>query len=168
MIKFKSDFSFETLKERWDDFTSPARFAGNDDTMDLIFVSKRKDEKVRLVRRARNAFEPFACVFRGKIVKNEQGSEIVGCFTKSWIDYIVIALIFALLFYIRTLIEARGTGMGTINGLLILAIAFSAVLLTNRRATKRKYAEFIYRITDKDMKLFQTKREEAEQEIEKQ
>lgn len=167
MVKFESDFSPEILKERWDDYTSPARFAGNDDTMDLIFVSKRKNEKIRLVRRARAAFEPFACVFRGKIKKTGQGSEIVGVFTKSWIDYIVISGIFALLFYIRSLIEARGTSLGTINSLLIFAIAFAFVLLTNRRSSKRKYAEFIYRVTGKDMQLFKTKSEEKENESDK-
>lgn len=164
MVKFKSDFSPDTLKERWDDFTSPARFAGNDDTMDLIFVAKRKNEKLKLVRRARSSFEPFACVFRGKIIKSEQGGEIVGIFTKSIVDYFVVAGIFALLFYIRSFIVERGTSLNTINSLLIIAIVSAVLLLKNRRASKRKYSEFIYRVTGQDMQLFKTKREENEDE----
>ena len=42
MVKFTSEYSQNTLIEKWDEYTSPARFAGSDDTMDLIFVSKRK------------------------------------------------------------------------------------------------------------------------------
>lgn len=159
MVKFPSEFSGKELTERWDEFTSPARFAGSDDRMDLIFVSKRDNNKVRLVRRARHAFEPFSTVFRGKIVSNEQGSEIVGSFTKSFFDYSVIALILALLLYIRAIIIERGESLATINSLLIIGIIGGLILLYNRRSEKRKYAEFIFRITGNEIPIFLSKKE---------
>ena len=64
MHTFESRYSKDELISRWDEFTSPARFAGTDDVMDLIFVSKRKGNKVRLVKRARTKRDPFACEAR--------------------------------------------------------------------------------------------------------
>ena len=86
MIKFQSDKSVNELIEQWDEHTSISRFAGSDETMDLIYVSKRKGNKVRLVRKAPLAHEPFSPVFRGVIRESEQGSEIAGYFTKSLFD----------------------------------------------------------------------------------
>lgn len=162
MVRFESDLSPEILLNKWDEHTSIARFAGSDDTMDLIFMSKRKGNKVKLVRKARFAYEPFSSVFRGKIVKTEKGSEIVGFFTKSFADYAIIAAVMALLFYIRSFIEARGESLNTINALLVAAIVGSVLLLINYRPTKRKYADFIYRITGKEMSLFLSKKENSD------
>ena len=159
MVKFPSEFSGQELTERWDEYTSPARFAGSDDRMDLIFVSKRKDNKVRLVRRARHAFEPFSTVFRGKIVSDEKGSEIIGSFTKSIFDYSIVALILALLFYIRAIVIERGENLATINGLLLIGIIGSLILLYNRRSEKRKYAELIFRITGTEIPIFLSKKD---------
>ena len=146
MIKFESEYSANVLKERWDEFTSPARFAGNDDTMDLIFVSRRKKDKVRLVRRSRLARDPFACVFRGEIADNQ----IVGVFTKSILDYVVIAAVYALLLYIRSYTISNGNSLKTINSLLAIAVLAGVALLFNTKRTKRKYIDFISRITGKD------------------
>ena len=146
MMRFESEYSANELKERWDEFTSPARFAGNDDTMDLIFVSRRKKDKVRLVRRSRLARDPFACVFRGEIADNQ----IVGVFTKSILDYVVIAAVYALLLYIRSYMIANGDSLKTINSLLAIAVLAGVALLFNTKRTKRKYIDFISRITGKD------------------
>lgn len=159
MHKFNSCFSKEELTSRWDEFTSPARFAGSDDVMDLIYVSKRKNDRVRLVRRARSKREPFSCVFYGKIAKNEKGSEISGIFAKSVIDYIAIALIIALLAYIRYIVIDRGESPVTVNILLGASIIIGILLLYNTRSTKRKYAEFISRITDVENDKFLSKKE---------
>ena len=156
MINFNSDYSANELIDRWDEFTSPARFAGSDDTMDLIFVSKRKNDRVRLVRRSRNALEPFACVFRGKIVDKK----ITGVFTKAIIDYIVVAAIYAFLLYMRSYMIENGNPLKTINALLVIATVFSVALLLNTRRTKRKYCEFIARIVGKDNDYFLRKNEE--------
>lgn len=164
MVRFPSELSIDELTENWDEFTSPARFAGSDDTMDLIFVAKRKENKVKLVRRARTVREPFSCVFRGEIVKTEQGSEIKGSFTKSYFDYILCAAVLGILFYIRSFIIERGASLGAMNTLLIAAIIGSILLLANFRPTKRRYAEFLYQITGKDAKLFLSRKEIKENE----
>ena len=159
MHKFESRFSAEQLKDRWDEYTSPARFAGADETMDLIYVSKRKGEKVKLVRRTSSKREPFSCVFRGKIVSTEQGGSINGFFVKSIIDYIAIICICVLLAYIRYLVIDRGDSPVTVNLLLGSAILIGIALLYNKRSTKQKYAEFISRITDSPNEKFLSKKE---------
>ncbi len=164
MVKFESDYSEEKLINRWDEHTSISRFAGSDDTMDLIYVSKRNGNKIRLIRKAPLAREPFSTVFRGFIRKTEKGSEIVGIFTKSVFDYILVALILVILFYVRSYVINRGDEITTINTLLVFAIAGSLMCLYNYRTTKRKFADFISRITGKDNKLFLTKTEMKENE----
>ncbi len=159
MVHFPSDLSYDELVAQWDEHTSPARFAGNDDSMDLIFVSKRKGNKVKLVRRARTAREPFSTVFRGKIVETEKGSEVVGYFTKALSDYAFAAGLIALLFYIRSIIIERAEALNTINIFLVIAIAGCSLLLMNLRPAKRRYADFIYRITGVDTGLFLSRRE---------
>lgn len=165
MISFKSKYSIDELIKKWDEFTSPSRFAGSDENMDLIFISKRKGNKVRLVRRARQSREPFSCIFRGKIEKTENGSAIKGVFTKSIFDYVFVGIIFALLFYIRMLIIERGDSLNTINVLLICWIVFGLLLLFNTRSAKRRFADFITRITDEENIHFLTKREKTENDI---
>ena len=159
MVRFPSELSVEELAKNWDEHTSPARFAGSDDTMDLIFVSKRSGESIRLVRKARSAREPFSCVFRGKIKGCEKGSEIVGFFTKSIFDYILSLVIIALVVYMRSYVIERGRDLGAINAILIVVLAGCALLLYNRRSVKRKYAEFIFRITEKEVPMYLTRKE---------
>lgn len=164
MISFKSNLSVGELVEKWDEFTSPARFAGSDETMDLIFVSKRKGNNVRLVRRARSTREPFSCVFRGKIKENNNGSEIVGVFTKAWGDYCFVGLILGLLFFIRSSVIERGESLNIINAILVFAIIAATLLLINTRRSKSKYADFISRITGQENTNFLSKKEIRERE----
>ncbi len=162
MIRYTSKFSKKELKERWDEYTSPARFAGSDATMDLIFTAQRNGSRVKLVRRARLARDPFSSVFCGRIKKTEQGSEISGYFRKSIFDYFFVGIILALLFYIRSFIVERGDSLNTINTLLICGIVVGALLLRNSRSAKRKYSEFIFKITDNEMAMFLSKKKLAE------
>lgn len=165
MVVFKSDYSSSELSNRWDEYTSVSRFAGSDDTMDLIFVSKRKNNKVKLIRRAKSSVEPFSLVFRGKIRDAENGSELVGFFTKSIADYISVATILSILVYIRSIVLERSDNPNTINALIICVAIISLLFLWNYRSSKRKYADFISRITGKENDLFLTKEEkEARQE----
>ncbi len=159
MHSFNSRFLEDELIERWDEFTSPARFAGADEMMDLIYVSKRKGNQVRLVRRAGSKRDPFSCVFYGKIVKSEQGSAVKGIFAKSLFDYIAIALIIALFAYIRCIVIERGDSPVTVNILLGASIIIGGFLLYNTRSIKRKYAEFISRITDTENDKFISKKD---------
>ena len=158
MINFESNYSVNEFIERWDEFTSPARFSGSDDTMDLIFVSKRNENKVKLIRRARSNRDPFSTVFRGKIIKTEKGSAVSGIFTKSIADYISVTLVVAFLFYLRSVSETN------LNLLLSCSIIGGVLLLYNTRASKRRFAEFICRITDEKNKHFLSKKEVQEQD----
>jgi hypothetical protein len=156
---FESNYSTDELINRWDEFTSPARFAGNDDTMDLIFVSKRKGNRVKLVRRARTKRDPFACVFYGKIEESENGSRIRGLFAKSIADYFAVALIIAFFAYLSYYVASNGDSSVTINSLLGASVVIGILLLHNTRSVKRKYAEFISRITDIENDKFFSKKE---------
>ena len=159
MIIFKSNYTEDETIKRWDEYTSLARFAGSDESMDLIFVSKRKENKVKLIRRAKASREPFSMVFRGKIVTAESGCEIRGVFTKSIIDYFVAAAIMIFLFYIRSVVIARGESPKTIGWLIAIAMVGCVLLLFNFRSAKRRYAEFICRITGVDVNLFKPRHE---------
>ena len=164
MHTFESRYSKDELISRWDEFTSPARFAGTDDVMDLIFVSKRKGNKVRLVKRARTKRDPFACVFYGKITETENGSRISGSFAKAFIDYLVVAAIISLFAYMSYYVSERGDSTVTVNVLLGASIVFGAMLLYNTRSVKRKYVDFISRITDTENDKFFSKKELRERD----
>ena len=91
---FKSNYGKEELIARIDDLTSEARFAGADEINDWVFQSKRKDDRIKIVRKPKNAYDPFAAVFRGKIVGLENGSAIKGVYTKSVFDYVFSFFVF--------------------------------------------------------------------------
>ena len=48
MIRLKSSYSADQLAVQWDKRTSPERFAGNDDFMDLCFAGFRKGNRIKL------------------------------------------------------------------------------------------------------------------------
>lgn len=146
MVEIRSGHKREVLESRWDEMTSPARFAGCDDTMDLIFVAKRSGGRVRLVRKARIAHEPFCCVFRGKISGSGSGSVIKGVFTKSVADYYIVLLITALLFYVRHEVILRGSSQYTINFLIAFWLVAAVMLLYNTKRARGKYIEMLNRI----------------------
>lgn len=146
MVEIRSGHKREVLESRWDEMTSPARFAGCDDTMDLIFVAKRSGGRVRLVRKARIAHEPFCCVFRGKISGSGSGSVIKGVFTKSVADYFIVLLITALLFYIRHEVILRGSSQYTINFLIAFWLVAAVMLLYNTKRARGKYIKMLNRI----------------------
>lgn len=150
MLKLCCGLSADKLCEKWDDKTSPSRFAGNDDNMDNIFMANRNGNKVKLVRKARNAMDPFATIFRGKICKDSNGSCIKGYFTKSILDYIIILVLLAFDLYIC--ISSYLSGSLTAN-IIFGCIAFLAILVllaVPLKPAKRKYTEFISDITKCD------------------
>lgn len=164
MVRLESDKTKEELISSWDDKTSPSRFAGSDETMDLIFTSKRKGDRVTLVRRAASVRDPYSCVFRGRIRSKDGKSEIVGWFGKALIDYIATALIIALLFYVRYVIISRGDSGYTIGILLTAALLGGLFLLYNTRAAKRRYVDFMFEITEKPLPMFLSRKEIKEAE----
>lgn len=164
MIELGSDYSKEELISRWDDYTSAARFAGSDETLDLIFVSKRSGDRIKLIRKSNSVHEPYAAVFRGRIYGKGERSCIKGIFTKTVIDYAFTALIIALAFVVRSYAESRGASLYTANVILAAAIVFGILLLFNYRGTKRRYTDFMCRITGRENELFRTRGETKEAE----
>ena len=150
MLVLESKATPEQLVRRWDEKTSPARFAGNDALMDNIFIASRKEDRVFLIRRASGALDPFATVFRGRIVSCGGGSAIKGRFTKRLFDYLLLLLLAAIdgFIYFRALEE------GSVNPSFTgLCIAFALVLLLLAcplRSTRRRYREFLEEITSAD------------------
>ncbi|MDL2286981.1 hypothetical protein LJB90_00220 [Eubacteriales bacterium OttesenSCG-928-G02] len=141
-MEYKSNRTKNEIIKKWDEVFSPERFAGADETMDPIFISKRKNNSVKLVRRTQAAYDPFATVFRGKILDTENGSVIKGFYTKQLIDYI-ICMIFAFFFII---IVTSDISPFTTNEILISSGVILAVFiffLYPSKKTKSKYDDYI-------------------------
>ena len=92
-MKYKSIYNKKELVDRWDEITSPARFAGANAELDWVYNSTRKDDKVKLVKKPRASYDPYATVFRGRIEQTKNGGQIRGVYTKGLIDYIITAII---------------------------------------------------------------------------
>lgn len=148
MLFLESRYSPEQLLARWDERTSPARFAGNDDVMDVIYVASRKDDRVFLVRKGRRTLDPFATVFRGRVVPCDGGSALQGRFSKRLFDYLILLVLLALevFFYQRAVAGGSVTSSFTVG---CLAFAFLLLLLAIPLPhTKKRYREFLKEITD--------------------
>ncbi|HBR32437.1 MAG: hypothetical protein PHD46_05640 [Eubacteriales bacterium] len=146
MIRLKSSYSADQLAVQWDKRTSPERFAGNDDFMDLCFAGFRKGNRIKLARRNGISREPFSTVFRGKIVSQNGGSEIRGIFTKGLTDYITVFFVLAFVIAIYGVVKSRNAPMTAINVLLIITVLIAFVLLLTLGRTKREYLDFIKEI----------------------
>lgn len=147
MLSLKSTYSPEQLTARWDERTSPARFAGNDDVLDNIYIASRKRNRVFLIRKARGALDPFATVFRGRIVSCGDGSELRGFFSKRLFDYLLLLCLLALdLFvYERALAQAAMTD-GLKCGCLMFALVM-LLLAVPLPFARRRYRDFLLEIT---------------------
>ena len=95
-MKYESSYGKEELIRRWDEITSPARFAGANEQLDWVYNASRKGDSVRLVKKPRASYDPYATVFRGKIEATKTGSRIRGIFTKGAADYIITAFVAAI------------------------------------------------------------------------
>ena len=126
MLFMESRYSPEQLLARWDERTSPARFAGNDDVMDVIFMASRKKNRVFLIRKARRTLDPFTTVFRGKIIPYGDGSALQGNFSKRLFDYLLLLGLLALDVFVYQ--RASSAGMLT-TGFSVGCVVFACVLL---------------------------------------
>lgn len=150
MLRLTSQMSKSELCARWDERTSPARFAGNDDNTDNIFMATRKGEKVTLIRKARGAWDPFATIFKGTISGSEDGdgqSVLEGVFTKRVFDYLMLIALAVLdfLFYWYASPERQTGSMKA--GCIAFAVLLILLAIPMPSARKR-YTGFLRDITD--------------------
>ena len=151
MLILKSRCTPSALVLRWDERTSPARFAGNDDLLDDIYIAHREDRQVFLIRKGRGTWDPFSTVFRGKIVSYEGGSAIKGHFCKRFFDYLVLALLLLLDIYFAY----RGFAMERFSistGIVSVLFGAGVILLgIPLPPVRKKYMIFLKEITDEDL-----------------
>ncbi len=150
MLFLKSKYSEADLASRWDERTSPARFAGNDELLDAVFVAKRKQDRVILIRKARGTWDPFATVFRGRIVPLPDGSAIKGYFTKRLFDYVLLFLLLLADGYFCFRLQDMGNLTASAS---VGCLAFAAILLllaVPLRASRRRYRAFLQDIVHMD------------------
>ena len=150
-MKTESSLSKEKLISNWDEYTSPARFAGSDDIFDDIFISFRKGDRIKLARKPRASFDMFSTVFRGKLGGDEKSSYIKGVYTVGIIDYVVSFIIAAVYAYIvYTVYERNGS---VFDGKVLLLAAIGILLLwlalRPKSGAKKKYASLFDKITEK-------------------
>lgn len=146
-MKYKSKYSKEELIKRWDDITSPARFAGANAELDWVYNASRKEDRVRLVKKPRASYDPYATVFRGRIEKDGEGSSITGIFTKGIADYIITLIVGSIYFGVCAEYASR-SAVKTVPYLLISAgILVVLFLLMPLPGKRRKYGELIKKVT---------------------
>ena len=145
---FKSDYGKNELIARFDDLTSEARFAGADEQNDWIFLSTRKGDKIKIIRKPKNAYDPFASVFRGRIVGVENGSEIRGFYTKSLPDYIFSLFVFSIYYTVCFNYYASADDKTVSLSLMIAGAAVLLLLFSSLPHTRKRYGDFIRRVTE--------------------
>ena len=150
MLVLESKEAPEQLAQRWDEKTSPARFAGNDELMDNIFIASRKKDRVFLIRRASGALDPFATVFRGRIVPCGSGSAIKGRFTKRLFDYFLLLLLAGLDGFVYSRALEGGGASPSVTGFCIAFALLLLLLAVPLRASRRRYRDFLEGITSAD------------------
>ncbi len=148
---FKSNYGKNELIARFDDLTSEARFAGADEQNDWIFLSTRKGDKIKIVRKPKNAYDPFASVFRGRIVECEGGSAIKGVYTKSLPDYIFSLFVFTVYYTVCFKYYASADDKTVSLALMIAGAAVLLLLFSSLPHTRKRYGEFIRRVTESEV-----------------
>ena len=143
---FKSDHDVNTLKERWDDKTAFKNFAGGDDYLDNVFISRRYGSIVCLKSKPLSAHNLFGAVYWGIIhCKKDGGSKITGFFGISLTDLIITAAFYLLYGSITRTVLERGDESGAYWMIVIAAAILFFIPFTSPK-TKRKYAEVINRV----------------------
>ena len=144
----ESHFSPSELIQRWDDRTSPSRFAGNDSILDDIYIAHRNNNRIFLIRKGRGTLDPFTTVFRGKILASSTGSMVKGYFGKRVFDYLVVAFFLYLDIYFSYrgyLIDKFSVSTAVICSIVAIVLIMLAIPLPSVR---KQYTSFIKEITD--------------------
>ena len=146
-MKYKSTYNKSELIARWDEITSPARFAGANAELDWVYNSFRKGDKIKLVKKPRASYDPYATVFRGKIEQTKNGGQIRGLYTKGLFDYIITAVIGAVYFGVCAEYLSRAADR-TVPLLLIsvgvIVVLFALIPFPGKR---KKYGALIREVT---------------------
>ena len=133
-MKYKSIYNKSELIARWDEITSPARFAGANAELDWVYNSFRKGDKIKLVKKPRASYDPYATVFRGKIEQTK-------------FDYIITAVIGAVYFGVCAEYLSRAADR-TVPLLLIsvgvIVVLFALIPFPGKR---KKYGALIREVT---------------------
>lgn len=153
MANFHSDLSKEELTMRWDNITSPARFAGADDMTDCVFISTRKDDRVTLVKKPKISFDPLSAYFRGKISADGDGSKITGIYTKGLTDYIVGAAISLIYFGVAAEYASRAENPSMPLAFIVGGIIVLILLYITYPGTRKKYEALIKEVTEGAVKV---------------
>ncbi len=148
LMTFKSEYDEETLKKRWDDKTAFGNFAGGDDLLDTVFISRRYGKIVCLKCKPRSAHELFGAVYWGIITaRKDGGASIIGFFGISIVDLIITAIFYLLYGSITKTVISRGDQSGAYWMIAVAVIILFLILFTTPK-TKQKYSEVIKRVTE--------------------
>lgn len=144
---YKSKYGKNELLKRWDDITSPARFAGANAELDWVYNSFRKGDKIKLVKKPRASYDPYATVFRGVIEETKYGSRIRGVYTKGLFDYIITAFVAAI--YFGVCLEYLSRAQDRTIPLLLISVGIITVLfaLIPFPGKRKKYGALIREVT---------------------
>ena len=147
-MTYQSNFDKATLIARWDDKTSFKNFAGGDDYLDTVFISRRYGSIVCLKRKPRSAHELFGSVYWGVICKRKSGGSCIrGFFGLSIIDVIITLIFYFIYGAIARAVLNRGDTSGAYWMIAIAAAILFLIIFTTPK-TKRKYSEIIERVTN--------------------
>ncbi len=143
----KSDFGLQTLKERWDDKTSFKNFAGGDDFLDTVFISRRYGRIVCLKNKPRCSHNLFGSVFWGIMIpKKKGGTTLFGFLGISILDLIITACIYTLYAMIINAVIGRGDTDSAKTMIIIGSVALFFIFFTFPK-TRRKFKEILQRVT---------------------
>lgn len=149
-MRYGSAYGKDELIKRWDEITSPARFAGANDELDWVYNASRDGDKIRLVKKPRAAYDPYATVFRGTVRDTEKGSAIVGVFTKGLADYLITLFISFIYFGVCAAYASRAADRTIPLMLISVGIAAVIFVLTPLPGKRKKYSALIREVTGPD------------------
>lgn len=148
-MKIKSGLSLEELVRRWDERTSPQRFAGGDELFDNVFIAERNGEKIKIAYKPKSGPDLFSTVFRGRLIKNGERSAISGLFTKAGVDYILACALAVVFFAVMKAVSDRGAGVTVIYAGCAVFAAVMILFLIPKKSFKKKYLELFEDIVQK-------------------
>ena len=148
-MKIKSGLTCEELVRRWDERTSPQRFAGGDEFFDSVFIAERSGEKIKIAYKPRSGPDLFSTVFRGRLVKDGEGSAISGLFTKAGVDYILACVLAVVFFAVMKAVRDRGADIAVIYACCAVFALVMILFLIPKRSFRKKYLELFEDIVQK-------------------